>query len=95
MFTIFYNQASLTEPKMVVDFEGENAIYKTQTLEDLIYAAEAEDTQVYIISITGVFRTGKSFFLSLFKTYLDYICEVNITNVTKSSTFINEIVRIH
>ena len=67
---------------MVVNFDGENAIYKTKTLEDLICAAEAEDTQVYIISITGVYRTGKSFFLSLFKTYLDYVCEVNITIVT-------------
>ena len=81
MFTTFYNQASLTKLQLVVDFDGEKPIYMTQTLEDLIYAAEAEDTQVYIISITGVFRTGKSFFLCLFKTYLDYICVVIIMSI--------------
>ena len=77
LFTTFYNQALLSEPQMVIEFDGEQPIYKTQTLEKLIYNAGAEESQVYIISITGVFRTGKSFFLSLFKTYLDYICEVH------------------
>ena len=77
-FTTFCNQATVIEPQMVVDFVGEKAIYYTEKLEEIIHSAKAEETQVYIICITGVFRTGKSFFLSLFKTYLDYICVVNI-----------------
>ena len=68
--------ASLTTPRTVVDFDDATASYKLSEIESLITGADAWDTEVFVLSITGVFRGGKSFLLGLFQTYLDYICKV-------------------
>ena len=62
---------------MIVDFENGNDMYKYEELEKLICGAEAKEGKVFVVSVTGEFRTGKSFFLGLLKTYLDYVFEVS------------------
>ncbi|KAF6034849.1 ATL1 [Bugula neritina] len=53
--------------------EGDIPIFRVQELEALINADEAiREKKFFLVSITGVYRSGKSFLLNLMQTYLDY-----------------------
>jgi len=60
--------------------EGDIPIFRVQELEALINADEAiREKKFFLVSITGVYRSGKSFLLNLMQTYLDYYQKVSIT----------------
>ena len=62
----------------IVDFDGTQPIFETETLEALLKTVA--ENQVFVISIIGPYRTGKSFLLDLLKSYLDYIAQVNLNS---------------
>ena len=45
-----------TEPEVIVEFDGETPVFKTEVLKNLITRSGDEDTDVFVICITGVFR---------------------------------------
>jgi len=58
--------------------EGDPPIFQVQELESLINADEAiKKKKFFLVSITGVYRSGKSFLLNLMQTYLDYYQKVS------------------
>lgn len=61
---------------------ADNATFFVQQLADILKNGDAENLPVYIVSITGVFRSGKSFAVNLMKTYLDYYIKVNNRNIS-------------
>ena len=67
-----------TKPELIATFENDRSKLRVHVLEDMIKKAKAKDKQVVVISITGVFRSGKSFLLNLLETYLEYYSKVNI-----------------
>ena len=67
-----------TKPELIATFDDGRPKLRVHVLEDMIKKAKAKDKQVVVISITGVFRSGKSFFLNLLETYLEYSSKVDI-----------------
>ena len=67
-----------TKPELIATFENDRSKLRVHVLEEMIKKAKAKDKQVVVISITGVFRSGKSFLLNLLETYLEYYSKVNI-----------------
>ena len=63
------------KPVQVLDFDGEHPIFRTDALEELV--AGVNENEVFVIGITGAYRTGKSFLLNILKCYLDYIVQVS------------------
>ena len=80
---------------MIVDLEKSEVKYKYEELEKLINFADAKEVKVFVVGVTGVFRSGKSFFLGLLKTYLDHVTVVSACNVYCSSLGCAVIVYIH
>ena len=66
-----------TKPELVAKFDEDRTKLKANVLEEMIKNAKAKDKQVVVISITGVFRSGKSFLLNLLETYLEYYSKVD------------------
>ncbi|KAF6028112.1 ATL1 [Bugula neritina] len=68
------------EPSLLIRFpnkedigEGDLPIFQVQEVERLINADDAiREKKFFLVSITGVYRSGKSFLLNLMQTYLDY-----------------------
>ena len=65
-----------TEPKQVIQFEGETPEFNTEVLKEIIIQGGAEDSEVFVIAVTGVQRCGKSFLINLLETYFDYYGQV-------------------
>ena len=65
-----------TSPQLVVKLEGGTPTFENGVLRDVITSSRVEETQVYVVRITGVFRSGKSFLLNLMQTFLDHLCQV-------------------
>ena len=63
-------------PVRILDFDGCQPIFESDKLAELL--AGVTDTNVFVISITGAYRTGKSFLLNLLKCYLDYFTQVSL-----------------
>jgi len=58
--------------------EGDPPIFYVQEIERLINANVAfKEKKFFLVSITGAYRSGKSFFLNLMQTYLDHYQEVS------------------
>ncbi|XP_067943103.1 atlastin-3-like [Watersipora subatra] len=65
-----------SKPQKVVTLDGDKLNCVTTSLENLVKEAPAkEKTKVFVIGISGAHRLGKTFFLNLFKTYLDSLPE--------------------
>ena len=47
-------------------------------VKEMIEECNLDDKPVYVVAITGEYRSGKSFLLSLLKTYIDYYAEVKL-----------------
>lgn len=62
----------------VIELKGENAEYHADVLKKMIDEANIRDKEVYVIAISGVYRSGKSFFLNLLNTYMDYYSKVGL-----------------
>ncbi|KAF6028111.1 hypothetical protein EB796_013571 [Bugula neritina] len=61
--------------------EGDLPIFQIQEVEALINADDAiREKKFFLVSITGVYRSGKSFLLNLMQTYLDYYQKVSINS---------------
>lgn len=54
------------------DVEAGTPEFLVKEFKNVIDRGNAQDIPVFIVSITGVLRSGKSFILNLMKTYLDY-----------------------
>ena len=67
-----------TKPELIATFDNDQPKLKVHVLEEMIEKAKAKDKQVVVISITGVFRSGKSFLLNLLEIYLEYYYKVDI-----------------
>ena len=67
-----------TKPELIATFENDRSKLRVHVLEEMIKKAKAKDKQVVVISITGVFRSGKSFLLNLLETYLEYYSKVDV-----------------
>ncbi|KAF6033813.1 hypothetical protein EB796_007879 [Bugula neritina] len=53
--------------------EGDTPIFQVKEVEALINANdEIKEKKFFLVSITGVYRSGKSFLLNLMQTYLDH-----------------------
>jgi len=58
--------------------EGDPPIFYVEEVEKLINANEAiREKKFFLVSITGVYRSGKSFLLNLMQTYLNYLQKVS------------------
>jgi len=74
------------EPSLLIRFpnnedigEGDIPIFYVEEVEALINADDAiREKKFFLVSITGVYRSGKSFLLNLMQTYLDYSFNVRI-----------------
>ena len=66
----------MQEPQSLVEL-----IKNKDALQDLITKSDVKNTPVFVISITGVKRPGKSFLASLLITYLDYYVKVSSNSV--------------
>ena len=67
-----------TKPELIATFDNDQPKLRVHVLEEMIKNAKAKDKHVVIISITGVFESGKSFLLNLLETYLEYYSKVDI-----------------
>jgi len=84
MFMYYITQPK-AEPSLLIRFpnnedigEGDLPIFQIQEVERLINADEAiKEKKFFLVSITGVYRSGKSFLLNLMQTYLDYFHKVS------------------
>ena len=61
----------------VVTFNKGRLKLSSDVLKEMIINAEAMEEEVFIIGITGIYRSGKSFLLNLFQIYLEYFFKVN------------------
>ena len=68
----------------VVTFNQDRLKLKSDVLEKMISKAKATNEEVAVISITGLYRSGKSFLLNLFQIYLEYHSEVNANFINRS-----------
>jgi len=58
--------------------EGDTPIFQVKEVERLINANdEIKEKKFFLVSITGVYRSGKSFLLNLMQTYLDHYQKVS------------------
>ncbi|XP_067943066.1 guanylate-binding protein 4-like [Watersipora subatra] len=71
-----YNIASKEKekkPEAIIKLAEKVPHYDLRMLEQLLNQVPGnKDTKVYVISISGKYRSGKSFLFNLFKIYLDY-----------------------
>ena len=65
------------EPQQIIQFQGETPEFKTDVLKEIIIKGGAEDSEVFVIAVTGVLRCGKSFLINLLETYFDYYAKVS------------------
>ena len=73
---------SKSKPELIInipsDIDKEHPTFDTKAFNSIIKKGKAEDLPVFVVSITGVLRSGKSFLLNLMKIYLDYYIKVTI-----------------
>ena len=69
----------LEHPQPVIKLDGDSAVYQPKLLQQMIVKAGIQHKDVYVIAISGVYRSGKTFFLNLLHTYIDYYIKVKIT----------------
>ena len=69
----------IEHPQPVIKLDGNSADYQSKLLQQMIVEAGIEYKDVYVIAISGVYRSGKTFFLNLLHTYIDYYIKVKIT----------------
>ena len=72
-----------TIPRQIIEFENGVPKFKNQVLKEIIEEAEAEDTQVFVIAVTGTARCGKSFLINVLQTYLDYYAKVCVISASQ------------
>ncbi|XP_067951802.1 atlastin-2-like, partial [Watersipora subatra] len=67
--------------QLVIKLEGDRPSYDLEAFEKMLRGGYiTEDAKVFLICISGTYRSGKSFLLNLMKTYLDY-CTTHPTEV--------------
>jgi len=84
---IDYMSSNLEQITLLIRFpnkedieEGDPPIFHVEEVERLINANVAfREKKFFLVSITGVYRSGKSFLLNLMQTYLDHYQGVSIT----------------
>ena len=70
-------------PVCVVDFDRTKPVFKMEKLKELL--EDVLPNQVFVIGISGAYRTGKSFLLNYLKWYLDYWVQVSLISQNQSS----------
>ena len=60
----------------MIELVGEERQFKIDILQQMIEEAGIKHKNVYVIAVSGVYRSGKSFFLNLLYTYLEYLSQV-------------------
>ena len=71
-------EMATSDPVHVLDFDRGHPIFDTDALENLLEGSTKNE--VFVIGITGLYRTGKSFLMNILKCYLDHIVQVSLTN---------------
>ena len=73
---------SPAKPERIIDIphriDSEPLKFDVSVFEAVIRKIKPKDLQVFVVSITGVMRSGKSFLLKMMKLYLDYYEWVSI-----------------
>ena len=69
--------STFKQRKAVAVFNNEQLVLIGGVLREMIVDAGATEKEVFIIGITGVYRSGKSFFLNLLHIFLEYYSKVN------------------
>ena len=60
----------------MIELDGGEPKFKIDILQQMIEEAGIKHKNVYVIAVSGVYRSGKSFFLNLLYTYLEYLSQV-------------------
>ena len=76
-----------TKFKKVIEFKNEQPCYAGSALKKMIDKAKAMDKEVFVICITGVSRSGKSFLLNLLQIYLEHYSKVNVNFAIRAKQF--------
>ena len=63
-------------PTVIIEIEKDTATFKSDILKSIIQRGDAANKQVFIVCLTGIPKSGKSFLLSHMQTYLDYYDKV-------------------
>ena len=63
----------------MIELRGGTPTYQVDALKSMIKKADLDFKNVYVIAISGVYRSGKSFLLNLLYTYIEYYIKVNGT----------------
>ena len=75
---------SSAKPERIIDIplkiDKEPLKFDVSVFESVIKKIKPKDLPVFVVSITGVMRSGKSFLLNLMKLYLDYYEGVSINS---------------
>ena len=69
-------EAAFPSTRQLVDFKsGDDDVEEAKFFDDELRRTlcECMDTPVMVVSVTGVFRSGKSFLLNLMVTYLRHL----------------------
>ena len=60
----------------MIELDGDEPKFKIDVLQQMIEEAGIKHKNVYVIAVSGVYRSGKSFLLYLLYTYLEYYTQV-------------------
>ena len=67
---------SFQAPQPVIQLSGDKPKFEIDVLQRMIDEAKVNHKDVYVIAISGVYRSGKTFLLNLLYTYLEYYRKV-------------------
>ena len=74
---MFQERSIIIVPEIIVNFEENSPVFKPDVLKELIVNSDSEFRDVFVICITGTFRSGKSFLISLLETYFTFYAKVS------------------
>ncbi|XP_067943072.1 atlastin-3-like [Watersipora subatra] len=70
-----------SKPQAIIQLTKQGPQYDIAVFKQLLKQVPGnKDTKVHVISISGKYRSGKSFLLNLFKIYLDYYSQFETDN---------------